>query len=134
MIRKSGYRCSERSCSNKKIERDDDSKKSHPALTGAVDGIHDPSPERGNSPITRLLGARHQINRLGGTGVEIKGSDQLLAESWPRLDQGCHCERDAKAVLGGLQHRRDAIEPKLTARGHFRNSGLLEPERTGARL
>src|SRR6266480_2797076 len=32
MIRKSGYRFSERSCSNKKIERDDDSKKSHPAL------------------------------------------------------------------------------------------------------
>src|ERR1700730_15102982 len=32
MIRKSGYRFSERSCSNKKIERDDDSKKSHHAL------------------------------------------------------------------------------------------------------
>src|ERR1700730_2143971 len=32
MIRKSGPRFSERSCSNKKIERDDDSKKSHPAL------------------------------------------------------------------------------------------------------
>src|SRR5712675_3645715 len=102
-------------------------------LAGAVDGIHDPSPERGNSPVTRLLGAGHQINRFGGAGADIKRSDQLLAESWPRLDQGCHCQRDAKALLGGLQHRRDAIEPKLTARGHFRNSGLLEPERPGAR-
>src|SRR5713226_651968 len=32
MIRKSGYRFSERSCSNKKVEQDDDSKKSHPDL------------------------------------------------------------------------------------------------------
>src|SRR6202035_1852411 len=32
MIRKSGNRFPKRSCSNKKIERDDDSKKSHPAL------------------------------------------------------------------------------------------------------
>jgi hypothetical protein len=32
MIRKSGYRFSEKICSNKKIERDDDSKKSHPGL------------------------------------------------------------------------------------------------------
>jgi len=32
MISKSGYRFSERSCSNNKLERDDDSKKSHPAL------------------------------------------------------------------------------------------------------
>jgi len=32
MIRKSGYRFSEKIISNKKIERDDDSKKSHPAL------------------------------------------------------------------------------------------------------
>jgi hypothetical protein len=31
MIRKSGYRFSEKSCSNKEIERDDDSKKRHPA-------------------------------------------------------------------------------------------------------
>ena len=28
-----------RSCSNKKIERDDDSKKSHPALVGVVDSV-----------------------------------------------------------------------------------------------
>src|SRR5258708_29146853 len=48
MIRDTGF--PKRSCSNKKIERDDDSKKSHRALAGAVDGIHDPSPERGNSP------------------------------------------------------------------------------------
>src|SRR5713101_9937309 len=32
MIRKSGYRFSEKIMPNKKIERDDDSKKSHPAL------------------------------------------------------------------------------------------------------
>src|ERR1700676_2004423 len=32
MIRKSGYGFPKRSCSNKKIERDDDSKKSHHAL------------------------------------------------------------------------------------------------------
>src|SRR6267143_931255 len=34
MIRKSGTGFPKRSCSNKKIERDDDSKKGHPALVG----------------------------------------------------------------------------------------------------
>ena len=34
-------------------------------VTGAVGGIHDPSPERGNSPVTRLLGAGHQ--NIAGT-------------------------------------------------------------------
>ena len=36
MIRKSGNRFSERSCSNKKIERDDDSKKCHLALVDRI--------------------------------------------------------------------------------------------------
>jgi hypothetical protein len=41
MIRKSGHRFSEkRSCSNKKIERDDDSKKSHLALGGLPSPSH----------------------------------------------------------------------------------------------
>src|SRR5712671_6992532 len=37
MIPKSGHRFSEKSCSNNKLERDDDSKKSHPALVPAVE-------------------------------------------------------------------------------------------------
>src|SRR5215211_6808575 len=36
MIPKSGYRFSERSCSTNKLERDDDSKKSHLALAGRL--------------------------------------------------------------------------------------------------
>src|SRR5260370_6284150 len=36
MIPKSGNRFSERSCSNKKLERDDDSTESHPALAAAI--------------------------------------------------------------------------------------------------
>src|SRR3954449_9103147 len=35
MIPKSGYRFRKRSCSNKEVERDDDSTRSHPALAGA---------------------------------------------------------------------------------------------------
>src|SRR5512139_2611023 len=38
MIPKSGHRFSEKSCSNKRLERDDDSKKSHPALVAPCPG------------------------------------------------------------------------------------------------
>src|SRR5882672_3328795 len=38
MIRKSGNRFPKRSCSNKKIERDDESKRSHHALAGGEQG------------------------------------------------------------------------------------------------
>jgi hypothetical protein len=45
MIRKSGYRFSEKIMLKQKMERDDDSKKSHPALVkpGLDPGIHQSS-------------------------------------------------------------------------------------------
>jgi hypothetical protein len=39
MIRKSGYRFSEKNMLKQKLERDDDSKKSHPALADTLAGI-----------------------------------------------------------------------------------------------
>src|ERR1700694_633703 len=72
---------------------------------GAADGIDDPSPQRANAAVARLLGARHQIDRLGVAGRNIKRCHQLLAKSRSRLDQRRHREGDAKALLGSLQHR-----------------------------
>ena len=44
------------------------------AALGAADGLHDPSPHRGDAPVARLFGARHQIDRL--------------ALRWPRTSNG----------------------------------------------
>src|SRR6266705_200269 len=102
-------------------------------LGDTADGIDDPSPERANSTVARLFSTGHQINGLSVTGRNIERRHQLSAKSRSCLDQGRHGERDAKPLLRGLQHRRDAVEPKMSARGQFCNPGLVEPGRPGAR-
>jgi len=60
------------------------------SLAGGVDGIDDPSPERGNSAVTRLPGARHRP----GAVSEACGGGKLAAaaascSSRPPIQRGC---------------------------------------------
>src|SRR5258706_4624788 len=74
MIPKSGHGFRKRSCSNNKVERDDDSKKSHPALGTRVTIVRpsDQSLQRLPRPGTELLG----IQRI--VAVPIGGFESLL--------------------------------------------------------
>ena len=92
----------EENASKQEIESRSDSIGTEKALADAADGPHDPSPQRANPAVARLLGAGYQINRLAVASLHIKRRHQLFAESWSRLDQRSHGERDAKPLLRGL--------------------------------
>ncbi|GCC49693.1 hypothetical protein chiPu_0033768, partial [Chiloscyllium punctatum] len=79
-------------------------------------------------------GAGDQIDRLAVRGLEREWRYQLLAEARPRLDQGRQRQCHAEPMLGGFQHRRHAVEPKMPARGEVRQTGLLQPGRPRPRL
>src|SRR5262249_57971117 len=131
MIPKSGYRFRKRSCSTNKIERDDDSKKSHLALaerrrrfseSARKEAIHLGSqamlgelrkPHRMNSRVLVLV--LDLIAAVLGTG----GEGYLLAQNL-RTARGC--ERIAQAaetgreIAGGLRAGREMLM-KLLIRG-----------------
>src|SRR5882672_3755096 len=79
MIRKSGNRFSERSCSNKRIERDDDSKKSHRALAQRVRGQLELLDALGVVDFAgidvALLVDRHGVNPVKLSGVAAAPSE-----------------------------------------------------------
>src|SRR6202035_2855992 len=92
MIRKSGNRFPKRSCSNKKIERDDDSKKSHPALDCAVE-----IPETENllhSYLRRSMSKQRVAmlpSKAQQQAIEAKLNFALGAETYDRLFLGFIC-------------------------------------------
>src|ERR1700674_4526045 len=81
-----------RSCSNKKIERDDDSKKSHPALTAS----------RGSM----ALGL--PAHRLDSPAPRRYGPARLPAPREPESDDGLHTRPHAPGTLVPGLHSRSA--------------------------
>src|SRR5262245_57247784 len=82
MIPKSGCRFSERSCSTDKLERDDDSNKSHRALGAAFDasrpsiGSFRPQLRQRARPVLEMVGL-HDLSAFDGMDVDRHDLERL---------------------------------------------------------
>src|SRR5882762_6154149 len=98
MIRKSGDRFSEKIMLNKKIEQDDESKRSHLALRG-------PALRLAHHEVAEHLHARHrlQLFRIDEIGVDLDrvGLAEQLHQAVVLLDQIVRQCCDAEALLTG---------------------------------
>jgi hypothetical protein len=110
MSRKSGNRfCEKRTCSNKKIEQDDDSKKSHPALV----------PISGKPEIGVLARARALVDRLSMSDKSALSPRELAHFGANKLEDG-QCVR-LSVILRNMRFKQPKARNSVLTAGQAAN-------------